>query len=66
MSHLTERQKKGRVNLRNGQFMGDGDWSDINEEVREIIEAAWQLLREQWDAMYGDVNPISSAEDEND
>ena len=51
---------KWRINLRNGTFMDEGSRKEIDEEVREAVEANWQLLRAEWDRMYGDVNPISS------
>ncbi|HEV3262395.1 MAG TPA: hypothetical protein VG013_36425 [Gemmataceae bacterium] len=65
--HVTmwfKNKKKWRLNLRNGRFMGAGSWNEINEEVREAVEANWQRLRDEWDDMYGDVNPISSEEED--
>jgi hypothetical protein len=48
--------------LRNGEFLDGGRWNEIDAGVRQVVEDNWQPLRDEWDRMYGDVNPISSEE----
>jgi len=66
--HITiwfKNRTKWRVNLRTRQLMDGGSWNEINSEVRNIIEVNWETLRGEWDRMYGDVNPISSEDEDN-
>ena len=52
-----------RLKLRDGDCMDDGSWAEIDEGVRALIEANWDVLCQEWDRRYGDVNPISSKDD---
>ena len=50
--------KKGRLCLRSLTFLDDGStWNDIDESVRQAIEANLQLLRDEWGRMYPH-NPV--------
>jgi len=65
--HLTiwfKNKGKWRVKLRNGQFMDGGGWKEIPEYVRELVQANWQLLQDEWDRRYGDVNPIAGEDED--
>src|SRR5713226_5018006 len=60
------KRRKWRLSLRDGTFLDSGDkWSQIDEEVREAIEAedAWEALCVEWDERHPD-NPVSSEEDD--
>jgi hypothetical protein len=58
------KRRKWRLSLRDGSFLDRGDkWSQIDEGVKAAIEAAWENLRDEWDALHPD-NPVSG--DEND
>jgi hypothetical protein len=57
------RSKNWRINLRTRTFMDDGDWSEIDEDVRTAIEENWELLCAEWDRMYPN-NPIQSEEED--
>jgi hypothetical protein len=61
------RKKEWRVGLRDGGFLvpPGGDWDDIDEDVRRIVEERWNELRAAWDAKYPG-NPISSEEQNDD
>ncbi len=66
--HVTiyRKQRKWRLSLRDGAFLDPGDkWSQIDEEVREAIEAAWTALRVEWDEMFPD-NPVGGNENDDD
>ena len=53
-----------RLSLRDGTFLDRGDrWSQIEERVRQAVEAAWEELQQEWDRMHPD-NPSSSQDDE--
>ena len=56
-----------RLNLRLGEFMvpPGGHWREIDAEVRELIEANWEVLGQAWDAMYPH-NPLRSPDEEDD
>jgi hypothetical protein len=58
------KMRKWRLKLRDQKFLDGGSWKEIDKGVRAIIEANWRTLRTEWDRRYGDVNPISSEEDE--
>jgi hypothetical protein len=65
--HITVwyREDKWRICLRTGGFLvpPGGGWNQINAEVRELIEGAWDVLCDAWDAKYPE-NPVSSREEE--
>lgn len=43
-----------RVSLRDCHFMDGGSWNDVEDEVRETIQAPknWKKLRDAWDARF--------------
>lgn len=58
--HVTiyRRGRTWRVGLRDGEFLDRGDrWNQIDDGVRAAIEANWQTLVLEWDAMHPD-NPV--------
>ena len=59
--------KEWRIGLRDKTFLvpPGGKWSDLDEEIREIIERNWKTLQDAWDRKYPS-NPISSEEEDND
>jgi hypothetical protein len=60
------KKRKWRLSLRDGTFLDRGDkWSQINENVRAAIEAAWNTLRHEWDAIHPD-NPVSGEENDDE
>ena len=61
------KKQEWRLALRDGAFLvpPGGDWDDIDEEVRQIVEDHWQVLQAAWDAKYPN-NPISSEEEDDD
>jgi hypothetical protein len=60
------KKRKWRLSLRDGTFLDRGDkWSQIDEDVRAAIEADWQTLCDEWDAIHPD-NPVSGEAEEND
>jgi hypothetical protein len=61
------RHKVWRLGLRDGSFLvpPGGRWSEIDDELRDIIEENWKALQEAWDRKYPS-NPISSEEDDDD
>jgi len=66
--HITiyRRRLKWRLSLRDRSFLDRGDkWSEIDKEVRETIEANWELLQAEWDRIHPD-NPIRGQHDDND
>ncbi len=66
--HMTVwfKKQKWRVSLRDGRFMDGGSWNDVPPELRQIVTAGWQRLREEWDARYGNVNPVWSEAESNE
>jgi hypothetical protein len=55
-----------RLSLRTGKFLEeDQSWKDVDEGVREAIEAEWGTLQAAWDALYPH-NPVSSENDDDD
>lgn len=66
--HITiyRKRRKWRLSLRDGNFLDRGDkWSQIDEQVRMAIEAAWDVLSAEWDAIHPD-NPVRSQENDDD
>ena len=63
--HVTifHRRRQWRLALRDSQFLvpPGGTWNEIDERVREAIEANWQLLCDAWDRAYP-TNRVSTAE----
>lgn len=60
------KKRKWRVSLRDGSFLDRGDkWSQIDETVRASIEASWNTLGDEWDAIHPD-NPVSGEENDDD
>jgi hypothetical protein len=59
-------KKEWRVGLRDKSFLvpPGGKWTDIDDEVRELIENKWKSLQDAWDKKYPS-NPISSEEEDN-
>jgi hypothetical protein len=56
-----------RLCLRASRFLDEGDsWNQIKKDVRQAIEAAWDLLREEWDKLYPHNPVLSSIEDDQD
>jgi hypothetical protein len=53
-----------RIGLRSRAFLDGGRWSDFPTALRKVIEENWDLLCDEWDAMYPN-NPVQSDE-END
>ncbi len=54
------------MSLRDGSFLDQGDkWGQIDEAVKTAIEASWQILCDEWDALHPD-NPVSREENDND
>jgi hypothetical protein len=52
------RMRKWRLALQTGNFLDRGDrWTQIDDEVREAIEAAWVTLQAEWDRIHPD-NPV--------
>ncbi len=60
-------KKEWRIGLRDREFLvpPGGKWGDLDDEVREIIEAKWKELQDAWDRKYPS-NPISSQEQGDD
>ena len=56
-----------RISLRTGEFMvpPGGSWKEIDSDVRALVDANWQELRDAWDARYPH-NRVSGLEDEDD
>jgi len=65
--HVTifRKRQRWRLGLRDGAFLvpPGGSWNDIDERVREVIEAHWQLLCDQWDRTYPS-NRVSGVEED--
>jgi hypothetical protein len=65
--HVTifRKRQQWRLGLRDGAFLvpPGGSWQDIDERVREAIEANWQRLCDQWDRAYPS-NRVSRAEED--
>lgn len=60
------KKRKWRLSLRDASFLDRGDkWSQIEEDVRYSIEANWQTLCDEWDAIHSD-NPVSGEENDDD
>lgn len=60
------KRRAWRLCLRTKQFLDEGDsWRQITSEVRQAIEANWQALCQQWDALYPE-NPVPGESDEQD
>src|SRR5206468_12050372 len=61
------RKKEWRIGLRDRTFLvpPGGDWSDLDDELREILDRNWEDLRIGWDSKYP-TNPISSREEGED
>ena len=68
-SHVTifHRRKQWRVGLREGSFLipPGGSWNEIDQQVREAVEANWQRLCDEWDRAYPN-NRVSGSEEEGD
>ncbi len=61
---IFRKRQQWRIGLRDGAFLTPGgSWHDIDERVREVVEANWQLLCDQWDRTYPS-NRVSSAEED--
>ncbi len=63
--HVTilRRTSSWRLDLRTGEFMdGSPDPADVPSGVLEVIEANWDRLCEEWDAMYPS-NPVAGDPD---
>ena len=60
-------KKEWRVGLRDKSFLvpPGGKWTEIDGEVRELIEKNWQSLQAAWDRKYPS-NPISSKEEDDE
>jgi hypothetical protein len=60
-------KKEWRVGLRDKNFLvpPGGTWTEIDDEVRQLIEENWSDLQDAWDEKYPS-NPISSEEDDHD
>jgi len=56
-----------RISLRTGGFLipPGGSWKDVDTEVRQLIENAWETLVGEWDARYPE-NPVWSLEEDDD
>jgi hypothetical protein len=52
-----------RLGLRSRAFLDDGSWNDFPKELRESIEANWELLCREWDQMYPH-NPVPAEEED--
>jgi hypothetical protein len=67
--HVTifRKREEWRLGLRDGVFLvpPGGSLNDIDERVRDVIEANWQRLCGEWDRMYP-TNRVSVVEEEND
>jgi len=67
--HVTilHKRKEWRLGLRDGAFLvpPGGDWNEIDQRVREAVEANWQRLCDEWDRAYP-TNRVSAVEEEND
>lgn len=67
--HVTilHKRTEWRLGLRDGVFLvpPGGGWNEIDERVREAIEANWQLLCDEWDRTYP-TNRVAGAEEDND
>lgn len=60
------KRRKWRLGLRDGAFLDRGDkWSQIDEDVRDAILNAWDLLRDEWDEIHAS-NPIEGKAEEGD
>ena len=42
-----------------------GAWDDIDDEVKKIVLAHWDMLQEAWNKKYPS-NPITSTEEDDD
>ena len=65
--HVTiyRRGKSWRVSLRDGEFLDTKSrWRQIHKDVRKAIEGNMETLQNEWDEIHGDINPISSEEEE--
>ncbi len=66
--HITiyRKSEKWRLSLRTGGFLvPGGKWSEIDDNVRKAIVAAWKDLIAEWDKIHPD-NPVVHKEGEND
>jgi hypothetical protein len=61
------RRKEWRLSLRDGEFLvpPGGAWDDIDDEVKKIVLAHWDMLQEAWNKKYPS-NPITSTEEDDD
>src|SRR5438128_667633 len=63
---LLRKTQAWRIDLRTGKFMdAEPDPDEVPEALVKIIKAErnWQALREEWDSIYGETNPIESEEE---
>src|SRR5437016_581962 len=52
------KMQKWRLSLRSASFLDRGDkWSQIDDGVREAIDAVWATFRAEWDRIHPD-NPV--------
>lgn len=67
--HVTilHKRHEWRLGLRDRTFIvpPGGSWNEIDERVREAIEANWQVLCDEWDRAYP-TNRVSRAEEDDD
>lgn len=67
--HVTifRKRRQWRLGLRCRTFIvpPGGSWNEIDERVRETIEANWQVLCDEWDRAYP-TNRVAAAEEEDD
>jgi hypothetical protein len=56
-----------RISLRTRDFLvpPGGSWKDVDAEVRQLIENAWETLVRAWDARYPH-NPVARREQDDD
>ncbi len=60
------RARKWRYGLRSRDFLDPRpDPGEVLDEILEVIEANYDELRRQWDAMYP-TNPVAGEEDDDD
>jgi len=63
--HVTilHKRKEWRLGLRDGAFLvpPGGRWNEIDQRVRDAVEANWQRICDEWDRAYPS-NRVSSAE----
>ncbi len=59
------KRRRWRLSLRDAEFLDRGDkWSQIDPDVRQAVRAAWDRLREAWDAIHPN-NPVTGEDDDN-